>query len=135
MTVRPVYQVVVTREADVWLADVPTLEGAHTYSRTLSALDRAVREVVVLAADLPDEDMPILHLDYRYRTGEPEIDDVAAEVRTLRARADELSADATRKTSTAAVALVARGLSVRDVAAVLGVSPQRISQLTSRKAG
>lgn len=131
----PVYEVVVTREDDVWLADIPSLEGAHTYSRTLSALDRAVREVVVMAADRPDEDMPELRLDYRYRTGEPEIDDSAAEIRTLRHRADELSATATLRTGEAAHLLVGRGLSVRDVAAVLGISPQRVSQLTRRRAG
>lgn len=135
LTDEPAYEVVVTREDDVWLADIPSLAGAHTYSRTLSALDRAVREVVVLAADRPDEDMPSLRLDYHYRTGEPDIDDNAAEVRTLRARADELAATATLRTGEAAEVLVARGLSVRDVAAVLGISPQRVSQLTRRRAG
>ena len=49
------YRVVVTREDGHWLADVPSLEGAHTYARSLPTLDQAVREVVVLAADLPDE--------------------------------------------------------------------------------
>lgn len=58
----PRYRVVVTREDDAWLADVPELPGAHTYARTLPALDQAVREVVVLAADRPDEDMPTLRL-------------------------------------------------------------------------
>jgi hypothetical protein len=36
------------------------LEGAHTYARTLPALDQAVCEVVVMALDRPDEDMPAL---------------------------------------------------------------------------
>ncbi|MGH3797310.1 MAG: helix-turn-helix domain-containing protein [Pseudonocardiaceae bacterium] len=83
MTIEQVYRVIVTREDGVWPADVPEadvpeLEGARTYARTLPALDRAVREVVVMAAAL----------------------------------------------------LVERGLSVRDVAAILGISPQRVSQLT-----
>lgn len=130
-----VYEVVVTREDGVWLAEIPSLVGAHTFSRTLAGLDRAVREVVVLATDLPDEHMPDLRLAYEFRTGEPEIDNAATEVRTLRARADDMAADAVRRTGSAAVALVAQGLSVRDIAAVLGVSPQRVSQLTSRKAG
>ncbi|MGI9000343.1 MAG: type II toxin-antitoxin system HicB family antitoxin [Pseudonocardia sp.] len=63
------YEVVVTREDTYWLADIPELEGAHTYARTLTGLDRAVREVIVLAADRPDDDMPLLRLDYHYRTG------------------------------------------------------------------
>ncbi len=63
------YEVVVTREDTYWLADIPELEGAHTYARTLTGLDRAVREVIVLAADRHDDDMPLLRLDYHYRTG------------------------------------------------------------------
>lgn len=135
MTEHPVHQVVVTREDDVWLADVPSLAGAHTYSRTLAGLDQAVREVVVLAVDLPDDDMPHLRLDYVFHTGDPDLDDVAAEVRALRTRADELATAAAARTSMAAATLVARGFSVRDVAALLGISPQRVSQLTRRHAG
>lgn len=131
MSTEQVYRVVVTREDGTWLADVPELEGAHTYARTLPALDRAVREVVVLAADRPDEDMPALQLVYDYRTGDPDVDVTATEIRTLRAKADQLATTATTRTSAAAALLVQRGLSVRDVAAILGISPQRVSQLTS----
>ena len=50
---RRAFRVVVTREDGQWLADVPELQGAHTYARSLPSLDQAVREVVVLAAGLP----------------------------------------------------------------------------------
>ena len=126
------YRVVVTREDGQWLADVPSLEGAHTYARSLPTLDQAVREVVVLAADLPDEAMPVLVLDYEYHTGDASLDVTAQEVRQLRREADELAAAAASRTGRAAAELVARGLSVRDVAALLGISPQRVSQLTAR---
>ena len=126
------YRVVVTRENGHWLADVPSLEGAHTYARSLPTLDQAVREVVVLAADLPDEAMPVLVLDYEYHTGDASLDVTAQEVRQLRREADELAAAAATRTGRAAAELVARGLSVRDVAALLGISPQRVSQLTAR---
>jgi hypothetical protein len=39
--------------------------------RSLPALDQAVREVIVLAADLSDEAMPGLVVDYDYYTGDP----------------------------------------------------------------
>ena len=129
---RRTFRVVVTREDDQWLADVPELQGAHTYARSLPSLDQAVREVVVLAADLPDEAMPELVLDYDYHTGDPELDATALEVRRLRRQADDLAATAAARTSRAAAQLVARGLSVRDVAALLGISPQRVSQLTAK---
>ncbi len=126
------YRVVVRRENGHWLADVPVLEGAHTYARSLPALDQAVREVVVLAAGLPDDAMPDLSLDYDYHTGDPELDTTALEVRRLRLQADELAAAAAARTGQAAAQLAARGLSVRDIAALLGISPQRVSQLTAR---
>jgi len=129
---RRTFRVVVTREDDQWLAEVPELQGAHTYARSLPSLDQAVREVVVLAADLPDEAMPELVLDYDYHTGDPELDATALEVRRLRRQADDLAATAAARTSRAAAQLVARGLSVRDVAALLGISPQRVSQLTAK---
>ena len=126
------YEVVVTREGGHWLADVPGLQGAHTYARSLPALDQAVREVIVLAADLPDEAMPDLTLEYVYNTGDPELDTTTLEVRRLRSQADELAATAAARTGQVAAQLVARGLSVRDVASLLGISPQRVSQLTAR---
>jgi DNA-binding NarL/FixJ family response regulator len=126
------YRVVITREDGRWLADVPSMQGAHTYARSLPALDQAVREVVVLAADLPDEAMPGLMLEYEYHTGDASLDAATHEVRQLRRQADEIAAAAAARTSEAAVELVARGLSVRDVAALLGISPQRVSQLTAR---
>jgi len=125
------YQVVVTREDGQWLADIPELPGAHTYARTLPTLDQAVREVIVLADDLPDEVMPELVVDYDYHTGDPDLDAVTGEVRRLRRQADELAATAAARTGQVAVKLVAGGLSVRDAAALLGISPQRVSQLTA----
>jgi hypothetical protein len=129
---RRAFPVVVTREDGHWLADVPDLQGAHAYARSLPSLDQAVREVVVLAADLPDEAMPELVLDYDYHTGDPELDATALQVRNLRRQADDLAAIAAVRTSRVATQLVAHGLSMRDVAALLGISPQRVSQLTAK---
>ena len=126
------YRVIITREDGYWLADVPSLQGAHTYARSLPTLDQAVREVVVLAADLPDEAMPDLVLAFEYHTGDASVDATTREVRQLRRQADEITAAAAARTSEAAAELVARGMSVRDVAALLGISPQRVSQLTAR---
>jgi hypothetical protein len=75
------YRVVVTREDGHWLADLPDLAGAHSYARSLPALDQAVREVVVLAADLPDKVMPGLVLDHEYHNGDASIDAAALEIR------------------------------------------------------
>jgi hypothetical protein len=123
------YRVVVTREDDMWLADLPELAGAHTFARTLPALDKMVREVVVLAADLPDDAMDGLDLDWEFHTGDRALDRETAEIRALRSEAEELRAKATRCTDVVARKLIARGTSVRDAAVLLGVSPQRVSQV------
>jgi predicted RNase H-like HicB family nuclease len=55
MTRAIAYRVIVTREDDAWLADVQDLEGAHTWAMSLPALHENIREVITLAAQLPDD--------------------------------------------------------------------------------
>jgi len=43
------------REGNNWLAEVEELPGAHTWARNLKDLERNVREAIVLAADLPED--------------------------------------------------------------------------------
>ncbi len=126
------YRVVVTYEDGLWLADIPDLAGAHTYARTLPALDRYIREVVVLADDLPDNAMPGLRLAYEYHTGDSELDSRAASVRQMRVESERLASRTAKATAEVARRLVTAGLSIRDTAALLTVSPQRVSQITSQ---
>jgi predicted RNase H-like HicB family nuclease len=128
-----IYRVVVTREAGAWLADLPELVGAHTYARTLPALDRAVREVAVLAEDLPDEAVDELRLAWEYHTGDHTLDEETARVRVQRAEAERLTTNVTASTAALARTLIDHGLPVRDAAVLLAVSPQRISQMTGHR--
>lgn len=63
------YHVIVHREGEDWLADVAGLPTAHTDARNLSTLQGYVREVIVLAEDLPDDAAPGLVLGWEYHTG------------------------------------------------------------------
>lgn len=123
------YHVVVTREDDAWLAEVVDLPGAHTYARSLAGLDRSVREVVVLMADLPDEALDSVDLAYAYRTGSADVDEEADSLRRLRVELDRQARDVNARTESLARQLVAQGWSVRDVGTLLGISPQRVSQV------
>ena len=122
------YRVFVTREDGQWLADVPGLEGTHTHARTLRALDRAVREAVVLGADLPSDALDHLVLDYDYRSGDPQLDadaDAAApRRRRRRAELTGLADEVEERTRELGSRGVKAGLSVPDVAVLLGVSRQ-----------
>ena len=125
------YRVVVTREDGQWLADVPELEGAHTFARSLPALDRYVREVIVLAADLPDGVMAELELDYVYDVREEAVRN-AALVRGRRQQLHDAEQELVAQTERAVQRLVQEGYSVRDIAVLTGVSYQRVSQLTRK---
>lgn len=126
------YRVVVTREEDAWLADIPQSDGAHTYSRDLTKLDLYVREVVVLMEDLPSEAMPGLDLEWVYETGDPDVDTGAPALRAEREVVNATVADLAERTRVAAVTLAAKGYSVRDIAGLLGISPQRVSQIAPK---
>jgi predicted RNase H-like HicB family nuclease len=129
------YRVRVTRDVDgSWLADVPDLQGAHTFARTLPRLEQYVREVIVLAAELPDAAMPDLNLVWEFDTGDPELDGALAAVREARRQAAETLERLERSTAAGATDLSARGYSVRDAAVLLGVSPARAGQLMAVRA-
>ena len=127
------YRAIVTREGRDWLADVPELEGAHTFARTLPKLMQYVREVIVLAEDLPDEAMKDLDIDFVYHTGDPDIDRVAQKVR--RDRIMIAKAEKTLRSSTTITArkLLRSGMSTRDVATILDISHQRVNQIARRE--
>jgi predicted RNase H-like HicB family nuclease len=64
------YRVIVTREGEAWLSDVPELEGVHTWAESLPVLHESIREVIILGAQLPDD----ARVDYTLEdlTGESE---------------------------------------------------------------
>jgi hypothetical protein len=126
------YHVTVTREGQDWLADVPGLPGAHTFARNLEALDRYVREVIVLAADLPDDDTPGLELDWQFRTGDTALDASLTDLRRDRAHLARQRRHVETATAETAARLAGAGFSVRDVAVLTGVSRARAQQLTGR---
>jgi predicted RNA binding protein YcfA (HicA-like mRNA interferase family) len=128
------YHVVVTREDDAWLADVPDLPGTHTWAKNLPGLDRSVREAITLVENLPDGAEPGLSLVYSYDIGDPELNAVTAHLRAERERIQREERQLAEQTAAVAAQLTERSMSVRDAAALLAVSPQRISQVAPRLA-
>lgn len=122
-------RVVVTREGGHWLADVPELDGTHTYAKSLVRLDAEVREAIALALDLPEGDEEALKLDWDIHTGDEVLDQRAARIRRVRLNVE--AAERALQDETAAVAAQYRGrnTSVRDTAFLVSISHQRVSQL------
>jgi predicted RNase H-like HicB family nuclease len=131
-----IYRVRATREDGAWLAEVADLAGAHTTARSLAALDRAIREVIALVEDLPRGAAVEagLALDYDYDLGDRRLAESAARLRADRERIRDEERVLTEQTARLARRLVAdAGLSARDAATILSVSPQRISQVAPRR--
>jgi predicted RNase H-like HicB family nuclease len=122
------YAVVITRENGNWLADVPEVAGAHTFARSLPSLLDSVREVVILMADLPDDDE--VRLDCQYDV-EDALVMAAASLGQRRRRLDTASAELIAETALMARDLVAHNVSTRDAAELLDITPGRVSQLAN----
>jgi hypothetical protein len=111
-------RVLVLREERGWRAEIPELRRMHR-ARTLFTLDRRVRETLGSG-----------WVDYRFRTGDPMLDELVAGVRAER-RAAVLAEEQAREL-TGQVLRRAAGLSSRDLGVLLELSHQRVHQLLSR---
>jgi predicted RNase H-like HicB family nuclease len=122
------YHVVVTRDDDGWMADVPALPGTHTWAKTLRALDRNIREVIGMVEDLPRSAEASLDLDLKYRTGDPDLDSRSSQLRARRKETERNAAEVASETRKLAGQLAGQ-LPVSDTAVLLGVSKGRVTQL------
>lgn len=125
------YEVVVTREDNQWLADVPTVPGTHTFASSLGGLRRSVREVIVLMDDLPDDAEP--EITFRFEVDDDAVRS-AVEVAQRRDALAAAEAELRAQTLDAIHALKSGGHSVRDVAALVGLTPGRVSQVAPARA-
>lgn len=119
----------VTREDGMWLADVQGLSGAHTYARSLSKLDEYVREVIVLAEDLPDEAMHDVLIEYVF---DDSVDEAVRTAHELAERRKEIKRELKQlkgDTDRMIKKLRTQGYSTRDSAIVLDVTPGWISHV------
>ena len=113
-----------TREGGWWAVEVPEVPGLFTQAKRL---DQVVDMVVDAAQLLGHEDVEV--------TVVPQLDDAdAALVEAASARRAALrdaEAQAAAASREAVARLRAEGLPVRDVATLMGISPQRVSVLAS----
>lgn len=125
------YNVIVTREGEDWLASVEGVAGAHTFARNLPGLEHEVREMLALALDLPEghEAEDALDLTWSIHTGDEDLDRLSSSLREERVRLARAERELASKVAELARQL-RRTMSVRDVAVLLGVSPQRVSQIS-----
>ncbi len=113
------------RSGSWWAIDVPELPGVYSQARRLDRVEPMARDAIALFLDVDPAT-----LDIRVETDLPA--DLRRDVEAvgrLRAEADRLQAESSGAMRHLTHDLLGRGLSVRDAAAILGISHQRVSQL------
>lgn len=106
-----------------WAIQVSEVPGLFTQARRLDQVAEMVEDAVTLfglTGPFEIEVVPVLADD---------LDDSIRQARVLAAEAGDLQRQAAVRSREVVEQLRSEGLSVRDVAAVLSISPQRVSQL------
>ncbi|MCC7078409.1 MAG: hypothetical protein IT198_14905 [Acidimicrobiia bacterium] len=120
------HRAVLDRQTDAWIVTFPDLAGCHTYGRTLRAAKRNALDVCALWLDVPEAQ---IELDFDVKLPRGAKTQVQRAVKARR-EAETLKHEAQVETEQAARSLVdGIGLSIRDAAELLGVSPARVGQL------
>jgi predicted RNase H-like HicB family nuclease len=108
-----------------WVAEIDEIPGALTQAKRLDLIPGRLVEVLKLVTGKRVSEKDI-RLDLN---DEGEGAELAAEVRALRADVQRLETVLNEKTPVAIRKLRKRGMSLRDVGALTGVSYQRVHQL------
>ncbi len=125
------YTVQVFRDSDQWIIEVPELDVVGQ-TRTLAGAAVTAQGLIALWLDV---DPAAVNVVMDYSRVDPDAVSLAAGARAEQARAKELSRQAAATWRQAARRLVHDdNLSVRDAAAVLGVSFSRVQQLVRDRA-
>ncbi len=126
------YRVTATRDGDWWSLLADDVDGREVASqaRRLDQADAAIRESIALVLDV---DQGAFDVEITPELDRARVSDETLEVLELRRALSQLSARAHRQTPAAVAELRRAGLTVRDVARLLGVTPSRVSQI--EKAG
>lgn len=122
------YRVTATRDDGWWSLVAYDVQGREvaSQSRRLDQADAAIREAIALVLDVDRDDFD---LEISPDLGHVAVSDDTLEALQMRRALAELSDRARRRTPAAVAELRAAGLTVRDVAQLLGVTPSRISQI------
>ncbi|OIN79195.1 hypothetical protein [Mycobacterium malmoense] len=121
------YKVEVEREDRWWMVHIPEIDGL-TQARRVDEIEDMARSYIAVDTDTPLSDVSVHVVSIRI----PKLGDVAGEtafVKNARAVARKAEQDAVETTAACARRLTGAGIPVRDVAALLNVSPQRVSQI------
>lgn len=115
---------VAERSGNWWAVEVPEIPGLFTQARRLDQVDSMVRD----AARMLGREVGMVTVDPKLSEEDERMID---ELLAARREATEARAKASRLTAGAVDALRGQGMTVRDVADIIGITPQRVSALAN----
>jgi predicted RNase H-like HicB family nuclease len=118
------YSAACRRSGNWWAISVPELTGVHTQARRLDQVVAMTQDAIGLLLDV---DPATIEVEVY-----PELPPEALHALEARRVAREADQAAEQATYDAVLALLRDGYTVRDTGALLGLSPQRISQIAAR---
>lgn len=119
------YKVTYERDEDGWwVGTCPSLRGCHTQGRSIAQTRERLREAMALF-----DVSPTAVLAEEIHVGKKIEHDLEL-LRSTRERAEQLAKESAEQTRRIADRLAKAGLSRRDVGELLGISFQRVQQLT-----
>ena len=123
------YKVEVTRDGRWWMVHVPEIDQL-TQARRIGEVEEMARSLIAISTGTRLSDITIDVVSVNV----PAVGDIAAvanDVRQLRTRARDFEAEAAAATIKYSRQMADAGIPVRDIAQLLGISPQRVSQLVN----
>lgn len=123
------YDITVTRDGRWWMIEVPAIDGL-TQARRVSEIEDMARSLIAVTLDVAMSQVEIGETHVIV----PSLGDITAyrdAVAAARAEAEAAEARASKVMREKAHALVDADVPLRDAAAMLGVSYQRVHQLVS----
>jgi hypothetical protein len=125
------YKVEIKRDGRWWMVRIPEI-GGLTQARRLNEAPAMARQYIALDRGIPLRETTVEVASVRVE--EPasrELLEAARQIKDMRARASELERESAEQAREYAHWLVKCGVPVRDIAALLEISPQRVSQLAN----
>lgn len=127
------FKIEVTRDGRWWMIHIPEIDGL-TQARRLSEAETMAREYIALDRSIPFNEIKVETASVRMDEPEfRELLDAARSIRNRRAHAQRLEHEALRDAQQFAHMLTTCGVPVRDIAELLDISPQRVSQLANSR--
>jgi len=125
------YSATVHRDGRWWMVRIPALDGL-TQARRLSEATEMAREYIAASQEVPLETVSV-DLSFSPIESVADIDTRITKITLDRKRAAKLEQEAIAETTKLVQELAAAEVPMRDIGAIVGISHQRVHQLTSAR--